>query len=259
MRDLSGTELLTAWDRARDQSATRQALVLLATVYPDHSMEQLAQWSVGRRDACLLTVHERLFGSQLNGVTVCPQCRQRIELAFNVSDIRVEPAMTDPLVPVDQVMTLTAEGYRVQFRLPNTLDLEAIEAGSDVNQMREQLLHRCLTSVVWEGAERGDGEPVDKVTQLPTTLVEAIAERMGEADAQADTRLALTCPNCSHEWFAAFDIASCLMGEIHSWAKRILREIHNLARAYGWREADILAMSPRRRHAYLELLEMGSA
>lgn len=257
MRDLSAAELLTAWDRALGQSPTQQALVLLAAVCPDHSMEQLAQWSIGHRDACLLTLRERLFGSQLNGTTVCPQCRQRIELAFNASDIRVEPTMTHPIVPVDEVMTLAAEGYRVHFRLPNTLDLEAIETNADVNQIREQLLHRCITSVVWEGAEKGDGEPVNNPTPLPTMLVDAIAERMAEADAQADTRIALSCPDCNHEWFSTFDIATYLAGEIHSWAKYLLREIHSLARAYGWREADILAMTPRRRRAYLELLENG--
>lgn len=257
MRDLSAAELLTAWDRALGQSPTQQALVLLAAVYPEHSMEQLAQWSIGRRDACLLTLRERLFGSQLNGVTVCPQCRQRIELAFNVSDIRVEPTITDPIVPVDEVMTLTTEGYRVHFRLPNTVDLEALETSADVNQMREQLLHRCITPVVREGAERGDGEAVDNLTPLPITLVDAIAKCMAEADAQADTRLALSCPDCNHEWFAMFDIANYLAGEIHSWAKYLLREVHGLARAYGWREADILTMTPRRRRAYLELLENG--
>ena len=257
MRDLSAAELLTAWDRALGQSPTRQALVLLAAVYPEHSMEQLAQWSVGQRDACLLTLRERLFGSELNGVTVCPQCQQRIELAFNVSDIRVEPTMTDPIVPVDEIMTLTAEGYRVQFRLPNTLDLEAIETRTDVNQMREQLLHRCITAVVWEGAEKGDGEPVNSLAPLPMTLVDAIAARMAEADAQADTRLALSCPDCHHEWFSTFDIATYLAGEIHSWAKYLLREIHSLALGYGWREADILTMTPRRRRAYLELLGNG--
>jgi hypothetical protein len=30
-------------------------------------------------------------------------------------------------------------------------------------------------------------------------------------------------------------------------------EVDALARAYGWREADILALSPARRAAYLEL------
>ena len=37
-------------------------------------------------------------------------------------------------------------------------------------------------------------------------------------------------------------------------AKRLLGEVHQLARAYGWPEATILAMSSRRRHFYLELV-----
>jgi hypothetical protein len=34
----------------------------------------------------------------------------------------------------------------------------------------------------------------------------------------------------------------------------VLREVHILASAYGWREDDILAMSPARRRIYLEML-----
>ena len=34
---------------------------------------------------------------------------------------------------------------------------------------------------------------------------------------------------------------------------RILREVHTLAAAYGWSEAEILALSPARRRVYLEL------
>ena len=50
------------------------------------------------------------------------------------------------------------------------------------------------------------------------------------------------------------DIASFFWSEIHSWAQRALREVATLARAYGWREADILSMSARRRQAYLEMI-----
>jgi hypothetical protein len=35
-------------------------------------------------------------------------------------------------------------------------------------------------------------------------------------------------------------------------AKAYLNEVHMLAWAYGWREADILAMSSARRQFYLE-------
>jgi hypothetical protein len=257
MRNLSAAELLTAWERALGQSPVQRVLILLAAAYPERAPEQLAQCSVGQRDACLLTLREQLFGSQLNSVTACPQCQQRIELAFTVPDIRVEPALTDPIAVAGEGMTLMMEGYRVHFRLPNSLDLVSIETSADVNQAREQLLRRCIQSVVREGVENDDGEPLDNVSWLPMTLVDAIAERMAQADAQADTRLALSCPDCSHEWRATFDIATYLVEEIHDWAKHILRDVHILARAYGWREADILAMTSTRRRAYLELLDHG--
>jgi hypothetical protein len=42
--------------------------------------------------------------------------------------------------------------------------------------------------------------------------------------------------------------------EIAAHAKRLLREVHILAAAYKWREADILAMNPNRRQYYLEMV-----
>ena len=35
---------------------------------------------------------------------------------------------------------------------------------------------------------------------------------------------------------------------------RLLRQVHTLAMAYGWREIDILSMSALRRQVYLEML-----
>jgi hypothetical protein len=50
-----------------------------------------------------------------------------------------------------------------------------------------------------------------------------------------------------------FDVADYLWQELHAWAKDVLRSVHALAVAYGWREADVLALSPTRRRIYLEL------
>jgi hypothetical protein len=254
---MSEAELLTAWERSLGQPAMQQAMVLLAVAFPEYSREQLAQFSIGRRDALLLTLRERLFGSQLNSIAVCPRCRQPVELAFDVSDIRVSTVTPDLLDGEPTEMTLVMEGCRVSFRLPNSLDLASIETIVDVNDARDQLLRRCVQVAVCEKADSDDGEVVKDVSGLPITLADTIIEHMAQADPQADTRLALNCPNCNHEWSATFDIATYLTKEVQDWVKHILREIHNLARAYSWREADILAMSPTRRRAYMELLGLG--
>jgi hypothetical protein len=61
------------------------------------------------------------------------------------------------------------------------------------------------------------------------------------------------CPSCGHVWQALLDIVDFLWKEVAAGAARLLDEVHTLARAYHWPEADILAMSSRRRQAYLEL------
>jgi hypothetical protein len=60
-------------------------------------------------------------------------------------------------------------------------------------------------------------------------------------------------PGLRHSWDVLFDIVSFFWAEIGAWAQRLLREVHALASAYGWREADILALSAWRRRQYLDL------
>jgi hypothetical protein len=76
---------------------------------------------------------------------------------------------------------------------------------------------------------------------------------MAAADPRADVELALACPACAHEWTAAFDAAAFLWSELDAWTRRTLHDVHTLATAYGWTEAEVLALG-RRRHVYLELV-----
>ena len=242
MRTLSAPELLDVWERGNVQSSVHRALLLLSAACPEASADSLTKLSICERDARLLTLREWTFGSQLIGIATCPDCRERLELTFNVDDIQVAPESG----PTGE-LTIDVAGYDVRFRLPNSLDIDAIADHKDVDVAREELLESCLLSVYHNGEEI----PSD---HLPASLVEAIVDRMAEADHQADVELALSCPSCRHQWHATFDIVSFFWSEINAWAYRILREVHTLARAYGWREADILAMSPWRRQFYLKMV-----
>jgi hypothetical protein len=92
------------------------------------------------------------------------------------------------------------------------------------------------------------------VTDLPESVVAALVARMAACDPQAEVNLTFTCPECAHEWGALFDIVTFLWAKISAQARRLLGEVHTLARAYGWAEAEILALSPARRHAYLAMV-----
>src|SRR6185436_10512511 len=131
-----------------------------------------------------------------------------------------------------------ADGQTViRFRLADTLDLAAVLACADAEAGRRLLRARLA----------GDAGAV------PPELWERIEARMAEEDPQAEVSLKVACPVCGHTWQAPFDVVSYVWAEIDRWARRLLLSVDVLARAYGWREADVLALSPRRRQLYLEM------
>lgn len=242
MRPLSASELLAVWERGLAQPPVQRALTLLSVACPDSPLDVLAQLSIGQRDALLLTLREWAFGPELACLVTCPGCGEQLELTFNVADIRAAPE--NELAPA---LSLSVTGYTVSFRLPNSLDLAAVVDAPDVAATRRLLLERCLLDA------RRDGKEV-AFDRLPADVMDAIVERMSQADPQTDVQLALTCPECEHRWPAIFDIVSFFWSEVNVWAYRVLHQVHVLASAYGWREADILAMSPWRRQLYLEMV-----
>lgn len=237
MNGMSPATLLAAWEQAAGQVPPQRALTLLAAACPDSDPQQWALAPIGERDRHLLALRERLFGTSLEALATCPACGERLELAFRTGDIAVPPGQACAEV------TVHSGGYEVQCRAPDTADLLA---AADVDDGRELLLRRCVTL-----ARRHDGavEPGD----LPPEVLEALTEALAAADPQADTQLALTCPACAHQWSMAFDVLAYLWSEIEDWAPRMLRDVHELASAYGWSERDILAMSAARRRCYLEM------
>ncbi len=242
MRALSAWELLHVWEMGQAQAPAQRALGLLASACPELSPEAVGELSIGQRDTRLLMLREWAFGPRLESLTTCPGCGARLELSFNVDDIRV-PSEDTPTEP----FSLSIADYQVEFRVPNSLDLVAVDGEENEDAVRQELLERCLLEI----RQNGDEKPLD---QLPAGVVDAVVERMARGDPQADVQLDLSCPECSHQWQATFDIMSFFWTEISAWASRILREVHTLASAYGWREADILALSPWRRQVYMEIV-----
>jgi hypothetical protein len=222
--------------------------MLLAAACPDTPADALAKLRIGRRDACLLTLREWTFGPELVGVTTCPGCGERLELTFGTADIRVPSHSREDDEKEGQVLSLDADGYQVRFRMPTSLDLFAI-AGQELETSRRLLLHHCLLAAEHNGEEMA-------CDQLPANVIDAVVEQMEQDDPQGDVQLALSCRVCDHHWQAAFDIVSFFWSEINAWAHRTLHEVHALASAYGWSEADILALSPWRRQTYLELVNV---
>lgn len=84
------------------------------------------------------------------------------------------------------------------------------------------------------------------------------AETLHAADPALAMTFALTCPECGAAMDEVFDPAAWLWAEIEDIARGLLREVVRLARAFGWSEAEILAMPRARRALYLAELAEGA-
>jgi len=247
MRALSGQELVRVWEVGQGQHPLDQALTILASAFPEMSRDKLIALSVGQRDACLLAVREQTFGSRLVSLATCPSCQEKLEFVLNVADMQTAPTIEGAMKVAPTVQSMTIDGCELHFRLPNSLDLAAIVGSSDVVAARSLLVQRCVLQASQDGVEVA-------VEALPEMVITALAAQMEERDPLAEIQIDLDCLACDYHWQILFDIVSFFWTEISAQTKRLLREVHTLARAYGWREADILSMSTARRQFYLEMV-----
>jgi hypothetical protein len=242
MRALSAAELLDVWERGFSQPPAERALTLLRAACPDASAESIAKLPIGDRDLRLLSLREWTFGSQLLCLANCNGCGEQLEMSFLAGDLFSPRAEV-----LAESFSLAVAEYNVIFRLPDSQDLIELSGLTEVAAGRELLLQRCIAKADCAGKAIATAE-------LPVFVVDAVAERMGELDKSGDVQLSLNCPQCSHISQTIFDIESFFWKEISAWANRIVREVHALASAYGWRESDILNMSAWRRQIYLNLI-----
>ena len=258
MRPLSVPELLTVWERGLTALPFERALAILSVASPESSPAALARLSIGRRDANLLQLREWAFGSELAILAACPSCRQTLELTIPVSALRVslDPKFDPAGAPAAEsasdlegslMLQDMFQNYEVRYRSPNSEDIRGC-AGLEFAAGRRKLLACCVTDA------RCQGRSVS-AEELPEDVARKVVEQIAAIDPQADTRLDLTCPECHQRWKEVFDIVSFFWAEIDAWARRVLREVNILARAYGWRESDILALSPVRRQIYLSMVQ----
>lgn len=239
MRTPGSDELLAVWERGLGENSVARGLALLELAHPDMTADAMAGLSIGVRDGMLLDLRELLFGRTIVGLMECPACGDTLETEVVTGDLR-----TTPLHELPQV---SRSSYVLSLHLLDSRDQVAAESARPEERGR-LLLERCITSASLAG------KPTP-VAQLPAEVIEAVEDRLVQLDPQADVQLGLSCPACGHQWQADFDILSFLWTELGEWAARTLRDVHQLAAAYGWSEHDILALSPTRRRHYLGMLE----
>jgi|SRR5450755_718938 hypothetical protein len=238
----SDADLLDLWSRGRAESPQMRARALLSACEPSESAAAWRDISVGRRDARLIAFRRQLFGDPAEALADCSLCGATLEFGFKMSDFQA-PDQGGNAGPV----ALRTDGWEVTFRLPGTGDLASLSRSSNLTDARAAILARCVLKATHDGHTMA-------ANRLPDEVMERVAEGMAEADPLGAIDLNLTCPACSAQWDAPFDILSFLWTELDAFARGLMNDVHGLASAYGWTEGDILSMAGSRRQFYLEMI-----
>jgi hypothetical protein len=221
---------LALWEATSDARPAVRDLAMLGA--------GLRGLGVAQRDAKLLELYRATFGERIDGVFDCPSCAGAVEVSLSVAELLRGSSGPTGWTAFD------VDGYRVEVRPPDSADL--ISATEPGRPARELLTSRMVRAM-------RDGAPVP-ADALPAAVVGAALRGLAEQHPLIETLVATDCPWCGAPCGTLLDIGALLLAHVRADARRLLSEVDALARAYGWSEAQILALGERRRVAYLELV-----
>lgn len=234
MRDLAECELLDIWERGTDLHLVDRSLLALQAAFPATSYDTLACWPLGARNRALAELFGSWFGPGLEAWAACDACGEQLEFEM---DTQVLIAQYAAPATADSAVAATVGSHR--FRLPSSRDLALAAREPTTELAAVSLLRTC-----WIGS----GE----APSFSNREIEEAGEQLALADPLAEARVRLACPGCGREWDDTLDLALFVWAEVEARAKRLLLDVHQLARVYGWTEGEILALSERRRRFYLD-------
>ncbi len=219
-RDLTGAdEVALAEARDSPQARARRLLeVLAAGLWRDGLPVALDELTLGEADGLLADLHAQLFASRLPCEAACAHCGARFEFTLDLPELRArlrEAAASAARAEADGTLR-AASGRR--FRPPRLADLARLEAEGAEAWLRALLIEGPFESEPFE-AEMAAACPV---------LAQDIAA---------------ACPDCGAANRVRFDMARFLVETLAGEAPLLWREVHLIARAYGWGLAEILALT----------------
>lgn len=178
--------------------------------------------------AAALLVREAWLGGTIRTEALCPsmECAQPIDVSFGIAAYldHHRPRRFRGAVEKDSGW-FELDGADVRFRIPLIADLVAGTLGD------------CVRPA---GVSTAEARRVDRA-------LEALAPRL-------DGKLAGSCPACGRSVELRFEPISYVIEELRDASSGLFAQVHELARAYHWSEASILALDRARRRAYVSLI-----
>lgn len=221
------SEFLAFWEAGVGEHPLDRA-TLFASWIDGVSREVVAGLSLDQRDRALFRFCSGCFGPSIELTLACEECGEESEVTFEIADVLGTAVASDEF-------SIAHCGRELTCRQPDSHDLaSAISADNP----RLALLSRLIE------------------TDAPDeTLLSAVEQQMTEHAGLAAFSIANACPQCGHVTDTPFDILDFVWKRVSAEARRTLKDIDVLARAYGWSSSEILALSPQRRAAHIAMVQ----
>jgi hypothetical protein len=190
-------------------------------------------WTVNRRLQGLLAVTLATRGEYwtLTADCIAAGCGEPMDLPLRLSAFR---RTEDPL----RIRVALADGAHMELSLPTGEDQRAWLREAQVAP--QALLQRLL---------------VGSTGDLPPAAFPTVEAALAEADPLTALEIETRCPVCGADNWIPLDLEQLCLRLLVAEQPRLLDDIHRLALAYHWSEAEILAVPAARRRQYLARLE----
>lgn len=243
---LDGATLLDAWEKCRARPVAEKPAALLDAAWSAglRSAGSAAELPLGARDRHLLKLRLGTIGRVLALTGACPACGETFELDLDGEALLAR--FSTPDAAKDRSRVVTVGDLEARLRAIRGVDLADAGRAPDAEQCERRLLGRAVRALT------RDGVPVD-VEALSEAERRSVSSALAALDPDAEIHIDLECPDCGERFRQPFDVAATVTAELEGLAEKLLHEVAALARAFGWSEAEILALGPARRRAYLEL------
>jgi hypothetical protein len=207
---------------------------LLALARPELGARERGELAGDQANGAFVATLAALGEHTLDTLATCPGCGAPVEIAVPLDALPAAPP-DGPAAPG----AVTVGAATLSYRVPSVADLAAAHACPDADAAEALLVTRTL------------GPGVD-----PALLAGAAAAIDGRHPLLAP-RVDVRCGACDAGFTAGLDLAEAAWAGLAAAAARLLDEVAYLARAYGWSEAEVLAVPPARRARYRQLVDDG--
>lgn len=234
---MDGAQVLSAWEAAATLPQPARGAALLARAGLVADLATALDLPVGQTAALAARLHADTFGDVVEGLVACGACATLLDVTVSLRGL--------PAAHGDATMVTPPDGRELRVRAPTTRDLLAARDRADPARA---LLAACVSDAA------GAPTDPDALGADALELVDAAAEELA---GPAAIVVRSTCPECGADVAASLDVAALLWDRVARAAGEALAEVAELAGAFGWSEGDVLALTPLRRAAYLELARGG--